>query len=393
MDISKDTTICIGSSVSLFVNGVSSAQWLPGTYLDNASSLTPTSTPANTITYSIQGTTSDGCSFTDSVTIHVDLMLPIPVLDDTLHYCSGTSGTVTASGGTTYLWSPATAISTVTDPTVTISTAQDEYYYCDFTNACGTVRDSIYIAISTTSTQAGNDTTICPGEIAILWASGGMNYSWFPTVYANVTANGSQVIVKPQTTTTYSVIGYNAYGCPDTATVLVTLFPTPFVQTCPDVYAVLDEAVQLNATSSQNGVYVWSPSEFLSCTACQDPIALPNQNFVYTVTFYDENGCIAADQVAIKYEPLIYVPNTFTPTSDGTNDFFFAKGVNMKDFQMEIFNRWGELIFTANSIYDGWNGTYKGLSSPDGVYTWKIQYSDVFTGMRYELVGHVTLLR
>lgn len=393
MNSSNDTTICLGESVPLFVTGVSSATWSPGTYLDNPSSLTPVSTPLNTMTYTVIGTTSDGCQFNDTVTIYVDQNLPIPVLQDTLRYCLGSSGTVTVSGGTEYLWSPNAFISNVTSPTVVISTPSNGYYYCDLSNTCGTVRDSIYINTNAPNILAGNDTTICPGELAILWASGGDYYTWSPTYYYLLEPDQSLIQVKPVTTTNYVVTGYDNLGCSDSAVITVTLFPAPFVQTNPDVYAVYGETVQLSATSSQPGSYVWSPSEFLSCSTCQTTLATPNENIVYTVTFYDENGCTAEDEVAVKYDPFIYVPNTFTPNANGINEFFFALGVNIKDFKMEIFNRWGELIFTANSLSEQWDGTYAGLPCPDGVYTWKITYGDIFTDDRHELVGHVTLLR
>lgn len=393
MQVSNDTIICLGESVPLAVNGVDQASWTPAQYLDDPNSLTPVSTPANTITYEVNGTTIDGCAFKDSVTIEVDLSQPSPVMPDTLRYCLGGSGDVTVSGARSYSWSPGSGISTTTGPSVTIFTQQSTYYYCDFSNSCGTVRDSIYVSTSVPAIVAGNDTTICPGETALLFARGGDSYVWSPSVYTLINPDGSLVEVKPVTNTTYSVIGYDNLGCSDTTFVTVSLFPTPFVQTCPDVYAVFGETVQLSATSTQPGTYVWSPAEYLSCSSCQNPLTQPDKNMTYTVTFYDNNGCEAKDVVSISYEPLIYVPNTFTPNANGVNEFFFAKGVNLKDFKLEIYDRWGERIFTANSISEGWDGTYAGLPSPDGVYTWKIEYSDIYTAKRYRLVGHVTLLR
>lgn len=393
MEISNDTTICVGSTVPLHVNGVSTVTWQPATYLDNPSSLTPNSIPSNTITYVVNATTNDGCEFIDSITIFVDLSVPVPILQDTLRYCLGASGTVTCSGGSGYFWSPNSFISSTTNPAVTISSDTNGYYYCDVSNACGTVRDSVYINTNAPNIDAGNDTSICMGELALLWANGGAYYTWSPNYYASLASDQSLVFVQPQTTTTYLVTGFDSFGCSDTAQVTVTLFPPPFVQANPDVYAVIGEVVQLNASATQAGSYTWSPTEFLSCVTCQNPITQPDQNITYTVTFTDLNGCVAKDAVSIHYDPLIYVPNTFTPNANGVNEFFFALGVNLKDFKMEIYNRWGELIFTANSLEDQWDGTYAGLPCPDGVYTWKIEYGDIFTDVRHSLVGHVSLLR
>lgn len=393
LNISNDTAICIGNSVNLFASGVSQITWSPATYLDDPSSLTPVSTPLQSITYTASGTTSDGCQLTASVHIHVDTIMPQPVMPDSLVYCLGSSGTVTVSGATTYNWSPQTNITPVTGPQVTISTQTDQYYYCDFSNACGTARDSIFVRINIANILAGNDTTICPGETTPVHASGGISYSWSPSPYGFLESNGSLVLVKPAVSTTYVVVGTDEYGCRDTANVRVNLFPLPFVQTNPDVYAIFGEEVQLNAVSATAVSYVWSPAEYLSCNVCQNPVTMPNKAMTFTVTVYDINGCSASDVVHIFYDAIIYVPNTFTPNHNGTNETFFALGVNIKDFQLEIFNRWGELIYTGDALSQMWDGTYAGLPSPDGVYTWKIEYGEIENAERHQIVGHVNLLR
>lgn len=393
LDISNDTAICIGNSVNLFASGVSQITWSPATYLDNPSSLTPISTPLQSITYTASGTTSDGCQLTATVHIHVDTTMPQPVMPDSLVYCQGSSGTVTVSGATSYNWSPQTDITPVTGPQVTISTQTNGYYYCDFSNACGAARDSIFVRVNVATILAGNDTTICPGETAPVHASGGISYSWSPSPYGFLQSNGSLVLVKPMVSTTYVVVGTDEYGCKDTASVRVNLFPLPFVQTNPDVYAVFGEEVQLNAVSSTAVSYVWSPAEYLSCNVCQNPVTMPNKAMTFTVTIYDINGCSASDVVHVFYDAIIYVPNTFTPNQNGTNETFFALGVNIKDFRLEIFNRWGELIYSGDALSQMWDGTYAGLPSPDGVYTWKIEYGEMLNAERRQIVGHVNLLR
>ena len=393
LSISNDTAICVGNSVNLFANGVSQITWSPATYLDNPSSLNPVSTPLQSITYSVVGTTSDGCELTGSVHIHVDTDMPDPVMPDSLVYCQGGSGVVNVSGATFYNWSPQTNIAPVNGPQVIITTQMDQYYYCDFSNACGTIRDSIFVEINIPTILAGNDTIICPGEIAPIFASGGVSYTWSPNPYGLLQPNGAVVLVKPATSTTYVVVGVDQYGCSDTASVRVDLFPLPFVQTNPDVYAIFGEEVQLNAVSNTAISYVWSPAEYLSCNVCQNPVTEPNKPMTFTVTIYDVNGCSVSDIVRIYYDALIYVPNTFTPNHNGTNELFFALGVNIRDFRLEIFNRWGELIYSGDALSQMWDGTYAGKPSPDGVYTWKIEYGEMISDKRHQIVGHVNLLR
>ncbi|MDR0802268.1 gliding motility-associated C-terminal domain-containing protein [Fluviicola sp.] len=393
LELSTDTAICAGSSVDLFANGVAQIIWSPSTYLDNSSSLTPVSTPLQSITYSVTGTTSEGCQLSGTVHIHVDTVMPNPVMPDTLGYCSGGSGEISVSGAVSYEWSPPVDITPTNGPLVTISTANDQYYYCDFSNACGAVRDSIFVKNNVPDIRAGNDTVICPGQIAQIYARGGVSYMWSPTPYSFLWPDKSEVLVKPFVPTKYIVTGTDQYGCVDTASVWVDLFPLPFVQTNPDVYAAMGEAVQLSATSNTAVSYVWSPAEYLSCNVCQNPVTQPDKPITFTVIVYDVNGCTAADQVHVFYDAIIYVPNTFTPDHNGTNETFFALGVNIKDFQLEIFNRWGELIYTGDALSQMWDGTYAGMPSPDGVYTWKIEYGEITSAERHQIVGHVNLLR
>lgn len=391
VQVSNDTTICFGNSVQLEVQGVSAATWTPSTYLDDANSTTPVSTPQNSITYAVTGTTVDGCQLNEQVTITVVFNTPEPVMPDSLRYCEGTSGQVTVSGAETYSWSPPVDITPVTGPTVTISTSTEQYYYCQFGNACGTELDSIYVDIVAASIIAGNDTIVCPGEPAFMFASGAVSYVWSPPV-TPLNASASQVSAVAPATTLYTVIGTDQNGCTDNDSVLIELFPQPFIQTVPDVYAMMGEVVQLSATSSTPGPFVWSPAEYLSCVVCQSPLAQPDQNFTYTVTYTDENGCSASDDVRLIYDPIIYVPNAFTPDGNKLNAEFFAVAGNIKSLKLEIYNRWGERIYVGDAQDKAWDGTYKGLPCQDGVYVWKIHYTDLLD-KEYTLVGHVSLLR
>lgn len=390
--ISNDTTICVGNIVPLFANGANQITWSPPTFLDNATSLNPISTPLNSITYIAQGTQINGCTFTDTVTIYVDTAMPQPIMPDSVLYCFGGNIQISVSGGTSYSWFPTNNINPTNSSTVSINTQNNQYYYCDFSNTCGTVRDSVYIEIHTPTVVAGNDTIVCPAEPVFMFASGAVAYSWSPTVGYLLT-DGSSVTANPAEPTYYVVSGTDTYGCVGKDTVFINTYPKPVVYACPDIIATIDETVQLCATSESAVIYVWSPTEFVSCNTCPDPTTHPNQPMTFTVTIYDTNGCSASDEMNVAYDALIYVPNTFTPNNDGKNEQFFALGINITGFQMEIYNRWGERIYNGDALSTMWDGTYLGKPCPDGVYTWKIEYGELFTGKRYRIVGHVNLLR
>lgn len=390
--VSNDTTICIGNSVNLFATGGSTYLWTPSTYLNDPTIANPVSTPTADITYNVQITSGNGCELNETVSIEVFYNPPVPVIPDTVALCAGSTVDITVSGSDEYLWYPNQFISSNTSPTITVSTPVDQLYYCDFTNACGSVTDSVFVDVTLATITAGTDTTVCPGETATLWAQGGVNYNWSPSNTLN-NYQTSQVFATPGTPTMYYVIGTDINGCTNTDSVFVNLYPQPYIQTSPDVHAFLGDQVELYATSSTSGPYIWSPAEFLSCVVCTNPTANPDQNYTYYVSYTDANGCTASDSVNIFYDPILYVPNTFTPgDGDSHNPFFKAEGGNFTDFELLIFNRWGELIYTIEDINDYWDGTYNGILVQDGTYVWKATLLDL-NGDEHEFVGHVNVLK
>jgi gliding motility-associated-like protein len=391
IDVSPDTSICIGGSAQLEVVTNGTVQWDPPTFLNNATVLNPISTPTSTITYTVEATSPDGCINEDSVTITVYYNPPIPVLPDTLNMCRGTSISILASGGDTYSWNPNLYIDTLNGPLVTVNPPINQWYFTMVSNACGTVPDSVLIQVVEATILAGNDTIICPRETATIWASGGSFYEWYPSNTV-ISINGNVAQVMPTQSTNYLIIGTDDNGCKDTAYVEVALYPNPSLQLTPSINAFYGDEIQLEAIAHTPGVYTWSPPEFLSCVNCSNPIATPNQNITYFVSFTDVNGCSATSYVNITYDAVVYVPNTFIPDDDGVNDVFRVYGGNIKQMECLIFNRWGELVCTLNSVNDGWDGTYKGEKCQDGTYTWKLTYKD-YLGSKNQVTGHVNLLR
>lgn len=109
-------------------------------------------------------------------------------------------------------------------------------------------------------------------------------------------------------------------------------------------------------------------------------------------------GCMDSivKSVTIKPNWVIYVPNAFTPNSDGLNDGFKAMGIGIVQFKIQIFDRWGALIFESDDIEKAWDGSVNGKgndeTSKQEVYVWKAQVTDIFSN-KHDLMGHVTLLK
>jgi gliding motility-associated-like protein len=94
---------------------------------------------------------------------------------------------------------------------------------------------------------------------------------------------------------------------------------------------------------------------------------------------------------------LYYVPNCFTPDGDNFNQEFkpvFTSGYDPSGFKMLIFDRWGSLIFQSDEVTVGWDGRINGKQiAQEGAYAWKIEFKDKNTDERYEITGHVSIMR
>lgn len=117
---------------------------------------------------------------------------------------------------------------------------------------------------------------------------------------------------------------------------------------------------------------------------------------VYSVTVTDANHCSNTASVEIEKEnceSYVYFPTAFSPNGDGINDLFKPKySFDLKRFSLRVYNRWGEEVFATTDVNEGWNGWYKNMEQPIGVYTWTSEYSFA-NGKKQLQSGNVTLMR
>jgi gliding motility-associated-like protein len=243
-------------------------------------------------------------------------------------------------------------------------------YYVLVTDAYGcTATSSTMISVVPPNTATATSASVCIGDTAQLFASGGGTYLWTP-------GNGlsdstiSNPIVVTNTTTNYTVSVSASSICPPaTAVATVKINPIPTLDAGPDLKMYEGSSIRLQAIGS--GVtYLWTPDSTLDCSTCADPIASPAKTSTYKVITISQYGCRNEDSVTVHVEGLftLYIPNAFTPGKDHKNEIFYAYGSGIKDFEMLIFNRWGELIFESHDITQGWDGTYKGQTVQQDVY-------------------------
>lgn len=389
--LSEDIDICEGDIVNLEIINASFINWSPSTYLNDPTSATPTSQPLETITYYVKFRSLNNCKITDSVHIHLNKKDDVYFKDPTIHLCHGLDTTLSMQHLANLSWTPNQFIKQQ-GTRVTISATQDMQYSVSYRNKCGDKTETVAVKVHPHSIIFEKDTSICEGETISLMASGGETYTWLERNNLQLLNTPGVVFVKPNKTTTYTVISKDINQCKDTASATIYVFKKPEIVLSTQYLTTWEYPVKLVVASNQVGKFVWSPTTDLSCSTCAITTCYAKENKEYLVVFTDLNGCIDSARTAVIPETDIYIPNTFTPNNQGVNNYFKAEGYNIREFQLDIYNRWGEKIITLTNIEDKWDGTYKDKTCPDGVYSWKASYVNTF-GKEKELRGHITLLR
>ena len=150
-----------------------------------------------------------------------------------------------------------------------------------------------------------------------------------------------------------------------------------FVPASADNYTVTQIPYHMEPISPGDKIsYRWyAGSEYM--TDQQNIVVTPNETTVYKAVCNLCSGVEFTSYVTVVVVP--YIPNAFTPNGDGLNDSFKILGLppeNITKFNLQIYNRWGQIVFSTNNILNGWDGTLNGEYCPEGYYTWVIFYED-----------------
>lgn len=362
--------------------------WSPSGTLDAVDIASPTATPDTTTVYSVSITTAEGCEVLDSLQVVVFDAPPIPQLQDT-SICFGTSVQLTATPADFYEWHPANGITTLHVQSPTVSPTVPTLYIVDLLNACGSLTDSAFVDLIYVNASAWPDTIVCPGIPVQLGAAGGIGYTWSPSTGLSSDTIADPVALAPASIA-YAVVVSDANGCTDTAVVQIDRHPLPAIIAGPDLVIDYGDPAQLTATG--DGAWTWSPLDSPEDSTNTSPVVHPEETTTYTVTTVDALGCKNTDVLVVIVSGSLYLPNTFTPNGDSYNDTFGALGKEIQDFELMVFNRWGELIWTTNQLSGRWDGTYRGVESPIDTYVWRVKAIE-YSGRLHEAVGHVNLVR
>lgn len=406
--ITGAAAVCEGGSVQFTgtasISGSLQWQWAFG----NGATATAQQVPAQV--YPTPGTfdvqmivNNNGCYDTSYHRLTVNARPSVNLTPQDQLVCRGKSVQLSAGGGGTYAWTPATGLSNAALANPLATPLVTTKYTVQVTSPQGcTNSDSITLTVAQPiDVRATADTFLCAGSSVQLTASGATSYRWIGTSAGLNNTAIANPVAAPAATTLYQVVGYDAHNCfTDTVPVRISVFPLPTVNAGPDAEITGGVPYQLSATASPDvTAWSWTPATNLSCSNCPAPLATPRMQTEYTVQVRTAQGCTASDNVVLKLQCApehIHIPDAFTPNKDGKNDVFYplGSGVNVVKY-LRIFNRWGEMVFerTNFGIHDraaGWDGTFKGLPAPAGTYVYFTEM-ECSTGQLFTRKGTVTL--
>lgn len=197
-----------------------------------------------------------------------------------------------------------------------------------------------------------------------------------------------------------NVLVTSKYGCKNTAntTSSVTVYPgtqARFTAEATDG-TVMSPVYHFTNSSVNATTQIWYFGDGTTSTQKNPQHTFPDKG-EYLVKLVTTNitGCTDSISIPVEIKPefTLYIPNAFTPDGNGNNDYFTAKGAEINEFSMMIFDRWGELVYQTTDISKGWDGKANGGAglAQTGIYVYKIQVRD-FKEKYHNYTGHVSLL-
>ncbi len=296
-----DGIVCENDTVQLNGSGGGGYLWSPAMSLDNPILSSPNAFPNTDTYFQLAVTDIHGCIDIDSVLISI---IPAPISNagnDTI-ICIGTNGILHAVGTGNYQWTsiPSGFNSVQSSPTISPSISTSYILKVTDVNGCFS-RDTINVTVvPLPNSNAGNDTSICIGNSVQLQGSGGILYSWSPSIGLSASTI-SNPIANPINTTTYYLNAGDGTCFSSSDSVVVTVNPLPNASASSIQPICPGSSVSLQSFGGLS--YNWSPSASLSSNSVSNPIANPIFSTTYTVIVTDFNGCFDDTTIVVTVLP------------------------------------------------------------------------------------------
>ncbi len=394
-------SVCINDTVifSLSENNYISIEWNffnlnnPTNLYNSSNDQTPAivfNDPGRYIINAILETPCQTDTIYDTITV-ISQIIDISAIDDTI--CKGQSTTLMVNGANSYLWSNGQSGSNISVSPMTTTT----YSVTGVNNfGCpGVCSITIYVnhGFDISYTVSPEICSQNNGNIILEIAGGNapFNYSW--------STGSSDSLINNLSSGIYRVTVSDANGCVETANITVDYHSTVFANFhyIPTNITIDNPIVSFINNSSGGTIFFWDFGDGNTSSEYS-----PNHTYeaigTYTVMLIvsDDQSCIdtAIDIIEIKDFTTLYLPNVITPNNDGQNDVFhiFATNIELDDYSIRIFNRWGNQLFYSTDPSKGWDGKYNGKLVPMGVYYYIIIFVDSQHHNRHTLQGEITVI-
>ncbi len=248
-----------------------------------------------------------------------------------------------------------------------------------------TASDSIEVIIAPLELDLGQDTTLCENEsLALMVNVPGGQYEW---------QDGSQTQNYTVTETGFYWAKITKDNCVISDSILVNFTSPPTIDLGVDTTLCMDETLTLIAPTILTN-YQWQDGT-------TNPPQLISTNGNYWLEGVIDN-CIVRDSIFVTFETCpedtqfcqAYLPNSFSPNGDGINDALqLLTDCELQFFEMEVYDRWGSLVFSTTDVRQAWDGTANGELLETGVYLWTVRYQFLEQAFMVERVETVTMVR
>ncbi|WP_315818484.1 gliding motility-associated C-terminal domain-containing protein [Paraflavitalea speifideaquila] len=375
LTLGQDIVACIQDTLALLASpGFAKYNWSPGGLLLGQGQQVKVA-PYQDTSIIVQGITNDGCSAKD--TLSIKLLFPQPVrLGADTSFCASDSITLTAGTGyLQYQWSTGSI-----SATITAKNAGSYYVAAKDPNGCFS-RDTLRVlqTYSLPVVSLGADQDLCAGSPKLLDAGSHTTYQW----QDGSTNRTFQAAAAGH----YWVTVTNNHQCVGSDSIRINKInplPAEFLKSV-DSICKYSKLTLVPAKTYKH--YQWSTGSSNATTQINKP-------GLYVLTVTDNNGCVGKDTTLVFQKDCLYgvfIPNAFSPNGDRQNDVFRALvyGPTLQ-FNLQVYNRYGERVFNTTDPDKGWDGTYKGKPCDNGSYIWVCSYH-IEGGVPAFRKGHVIL--
>jgi gliding motility-associated-like protein len=311
--------------------------------------------------------------------------------------CTGDTLSLNANDGVLFSWTgPMNFSSTEPSPFIPAAVAGNSgTYYVKVTSAkgCASIDSTVVQLTSKPSVNAGVNAEICEGTSIQLNSTGSNNitsYAWTPPEEVSDPAIAGP-IASPKETTLYILTVANN-ECKVSDSVLITVDKLPTANAGSDKVIIKGQSVTLNGVAGGTDVtYLWTPNESITGVTTLIPVVNPTVNQMYALNVVSNKGCgTATDSVLVKVYQQLYIPNAFTPNSDGINDTWFIETLQAyPGAEIKVFNRYGQIVFDNQGKNIFWDGKFKGMQLTSGAYVYIIDLKNnipIIKGVVYILL-------